>query len=243
VPHADRIVIIGGGSLRCATPVLSGLFSFPPPTGFELRLCDPHAEALDLFAKVAEVLAEDSATDVSIRTSDSLDELMPGATCVILGFGLGRSKELWERWMREAGVADPGSRPALLARAVLLSPVFERVNRHLESFAERPMMVNLVRPIEFSSAMLRGPAHHLEWPSPLPDWERVPAAHSALRLVMRDSYASHSIHEFSETPFTECFGGRAKEEDRYEPGAAKIWLSELEAEFPDTVHMLFERTT
>lgn len=242
MPHADRIAIIGGGSLRCATPVLSGLFSFPPPTGFELRLCDPHAEALDLFAKVAEVLAEDSATDVVIRTSNSLDEVLPGATCVILGFGLGRSKELWERWTRETGVADPGSRPALLARAVLLAPVFERVNRHLESFSERPVVVNLVRPVAYTGSMVRGPAHHLEWPSPLPDWERVPAAHTALRLVMRDSYASHSIHEFSDTPFTECFGGRSKQEDRYEPGAASLWLSELEASYPDSIHLLFERT-
>jgi hypothetical protein len=237
VTRVDRVAIIGGGSLRCSMPVLGGLFSIERPQGLELRLCDLHDEAVDLFARVAAIFAEEAGTQCEIKTSASIDDAIPGANMVVLAFGLGRDRERWETWMREAQISDPGSAPALLARAVLLGSTFEAVNRHLDTMRERPIVINLVRPVSLTASLLSGAAHHLDWPAPLPDWERVPAAHSALRLVMRDSYASHSIEEYAATPLTDTFtSGVAKSE--YSSRAIHEWIAQLEKIVPKASSLL-----
>ncbi len=177
-----------------------------------------------------------------IHSTSEIDETMLGAGTVILCFGLGRSKEVWEEWLRLAGVSDPGSRPAMLARAVLLSPVFSAVNEYLAASAHRPTVINLVRPVDLARKLVRGPAHHLDWPAPLPDWERVPAAHSALRLVMKDAYASHSVHEHSETPFVEVLLENGRATDDIDDASIGKWLEELERLAPGTTKMLLDQS-
>jgi len=237
VTRVDRVAIIGGGSLRCSMPVLGGLFSVERRNGLELRLCDLHAEAVDLFARVAAVFAEEAGTQCEIKTSDSIDDAIPGATMLVLAFGLGRERERWEAWMREAQISDPGSGPALLARAVILGSTFEVVNRHLDTMRERPVVINLVRPVSLTASLLSGAAHHLDWPAPLPDWERIPAAHSALRLVMRDSYASHSIEEYATTPLTEIFTSGVAT-SAYSAKAIQDWTAQLEKIAPQASSLL-----
>jgi hypothetical protein len=209
----------------------------------EIRLCDPHSEALDLFHRVAQVFSEESQGEVFIHSTSEIDETLSGAGTVILCFGLGRSKEVWEEWLRLAGVSDPGSRPAMVARAVLLSPVFSAVNEYLAAAMYRPTVINLVRPIDLARRMVRGAAHHLDWPAPLPDWERVPAAHSALRLVMKDAYASHSVHEHSDTPFVDALLEKGRASDGFDGSSIVNWLEELESAAPGKTEMLLGQTS
>lgn len=225
----ERIAVIGAGSLRCAAPVLASIAGLSWPAGTELRLCDVHLEALDLFDRLARMLASQTGADLRISAGSDIGEAMDEATVVVLAFGLGPAKDEWRRWIAESSILDDSGREATLARCILLHLVFEQVNEYLGTQGKEVRVINLVRPVDLTSNLLAWEASHIEWPEQIGEDERIPAAHQALRWIRGDDYLHGQIEAGKTSPLTEALKAvPPSTENRFNANAVKRWMDELQ---------------
>lgn len=219
MPMGSKVAVIGAGSLRCGAAVLASLFSLPLEPDAHLALCDLHDEALDLFDRLARSLAAAHDIQPAITATNYLSEALESADVVILAFGLGREATDLAQW------CAPETHS--LARAVLLNRTFESVNEEL--FANKPeSVVNLVAPIGHSQQLLAYSAVHLDWPPPLADEERVPAAHQALRWVRAEDNLYSLLNDNKDSPVVKAVLDQSPAPaNKFNPKALAGWISEL----------------
>ncbi len=229
-----KIAVIGAGSLRCGMPVLASLFHCPLPQGTRLSLYDIHKEALDLLTRLARCLSAEADSKYEIEPAEELSWALDDATTIILCFGLGeRGRARWLNWLSDAGVSDPHSRLALLARAILLNPSFEALNEHLYSLNDSVTVINLVRPIELTGMLLAVPAIHLNWPPEIAEERRIPMVHHILRLVRGDEYVAEELKSGAKTPLVATLSRPERSRvNHFDPRAVAGWLAELEEAVP-----------
>lgn len=229
-----KIAVIGAGSLRCGMPVLSSLFHCSLPQGTRITLYDVHREALDLLTRLARCLSAEADSKHIIESGEDLAWALDDATTVILCFGLGEQRrERWRNWLSAAGVVDPRGRVALLARAVLLNPVFEELNERLYPLSDSVTVINLVRPVDLTGMLLAVPAIHLNWPPEIADERRIPMVHHILRLVRGDEYVTEELKNGAETPLVVTLSRPERSRvNHFDPKAVAGWLVELEEAAP-----------
>lgn len=224
---ATKVAVIGAGSLRCSPTILGAVFSRPWPQGSRLHLCDVHGEALDLFSRMATLYAAESNSGLEIWSGSSLESALEGADFIVLCFGLGPLQARFESVLERFGIL-PQAEEADKIRAVLLNPLFERVNDLLSGLHD-PIVVNMVRPTRLTSQLLAATAVDIDAPETLDSASRVTAAHYALRVVQGDLYASLELKKHEAMPLAEFLRGtRGGGALRFDAKALSSWLAELE---------------
>lgn len=230
MPVGAKISIIGAGSLRSATPVLSSIFNLPL-TNTSLYLCDVHKEALDLFGRFARILAAAKELEIGIGATSDIDEAVTDADTIILCFGLGEAKSKLELWSQACTISQESY--AALARAILLHPVFESINELLYDSQNEASVVNLVSPVELSSQLLACEAVHLDWPPPISLEERVPIAHQVLRWVRSEDHPYDELRAQEQSPLiTALLDKKPAPQNLFNTKAVTTWISELEEVSP-----------
>lgn len=227
----SKIAVIGAGSLRAGAPVFASLANLPLAPETRLVLCDEFPEALDLFDRLARVFAAAKELEISISAVSDIAEAISGASAVILCFGLGKLEKRAEEWLARGALP----RETELARAVLLNGAFSAVADALFESVAKPVIVNLVEPVELSGRLLVDEAIHMDWPAPLSASEKVAAAHQALRWIRADEPPFQVLREHKESPLvTALLDAKPPPENRFDPHAVAGWLAELEKLCPGT---------
>lgn len=231
-----KITIIGAGSLRCGANILSSIFSVPWPPGVCLHLCDLHAESLDLHDRLARNLAFHKQINLSIISDDRLGEAVNGATTVILCFGLGDLRAVFDEWQQQVG---PESRYySDIARMILLRNTFEELNDLLHASDPFPSVINMVRPTFLSGQLLALEAFHIDWPDPLTSSQRVGVAHQILRWIHDDEMPFDLLRSGKESPIAKALLGQAPFEKRFNSKALATWLGEIDKFASNTAQLL-----
>lgn len=239
---ATKVAVIGAGSLRCSPTILGAIFSRPWPVGSRLHLCDVHGEALDLFSRMATLYASESNSDLEIWSGSSLESALEGADFVVLCFGLGPLQAKFESVLNRFEILPQGEEADRI-RAVLLNPMFERVNDLLSGLHD-PIVVNMVRPTQFTSRLLAATAVDFDAPETLDPASRIMAAHYALRVVQGDLYASLELKKHEATPLAEFLRGAGVGGVlRFDSKALSTWLAELEREHNGITDALLRNET
>src|SRR5688572_10475845 len=100
-PELTSVTVLGAGSLRCGSAVLAALLTRTWAVGGTLTLSDEHEEALDLFDRLARVIASYQELEIEIRSTSNPREAAVGASTVILCFGVGQRKSELEQWIEQ----------------------------------------------------------------------------------------------------------------------------------------------
>lgn len=220
----ERVAVIGAGSRRCGKDILAAIMKLGLSDESELILCDIHHEALDLYDRLARAFAVESDCRFMIRCEARLEDALSEPTIIVLCFGIGVGK-LDEVQAAQTTSLEIQSR----LRAIRLWPTFERINESLHTLPEGCKVINLVRPVEYSSELLAHEAVHLEWPEFVTEQEKMEAVHQALRWVRTDDYPQFELKKHEESPLILALTEYdSRKVDRFNQRAIAQWMRDLE---------------
>lgn len=220
----ESISIIGAGSRRCANAVLAAIMHLGLSADSELVLCDVHAEALDLFDRLARTYADESDNRFLIRCEPSVGEALKSSTITILTFGIG------EEHIREFAVpADANDEIMELVRAMRMVNLFERINENLHKSSEIVKVINLVRPTRLTACLCAASAVHLDWPPQMTEAEKMSAVHQALRWVRTDDYPQFELKNHADSPLLKAITEyETMKTNSFDPRALAKWVQRLD---------------
>lgn len=180
-----RVAILGGGSVRCAVPVLASLATYFGERPLEIRMYDADLERLDLFDRFARVCFLMTKSTHKLVSTTIFAEAVEDVDKVILEVG-GNCAHKFLRETRRMGIAT-------LERTAMVEQATEE-------------MLGFIPP-EAQILSLQGPEvdiprdhYRLDWPPPVAVESRPGVPHQVLRWVRGEEYLHELLAEHERSP-------------------------------------------
>ncbi len=172
-----KIVVIGAGSAIFGLGALSTMMQSPLLRGAEIALCDIDEKGLATMTKLAQMMNESWASDITISASTNRRDVLPDADFVIVSVQVGPRETVWEMdWQipLRHGVRQPYAEnggPGAFAHTARNLPLIIDIARDMETLCPDAYMLNLVNPLirlttavhRYTNIKIVGLCHQLLW--------------------------------------------------------------------------------
>lgn len=209
VNTSPKLVILGAGSAVFGLKTISTVLQSQRLRGLDFWLVDVDAQALDLMARLADLLNREWGAGMRINSTNDRRQALAAADFVVVSVQVGPREEVWEKDWRiplQHGIRQPyaeNSGPGAFAHTARNLPLMLAIARDMEDLCPDAWYLNFTNPLirltwgvsRYSGLKVVGLCHQLQW------------AYAMAMAILADRYqveipAGFNVHtDYSNRPF------------------------------------------